>query len=88
MLKKRIQMFGAGLLVMAGLVFGSMEALTPVAEASQQPAYTCCYVHNDCPSGFTCADKSSDVSCPVSVPAYSKYCKPVKSSFHAIEGDQ
>lgn len=87
MLKKRIQMFGAGLLVMAGLVFASAEAIKPVG-AAQQPAYTCCVYTNNCPKGFTCVDKTSDIGCPVATPAYTKYCAPVGGTISTVGGDQ
>lgn len=74
---KKIQMFGAGLFVAAALVFAAAEVATPVAEAAQHPTYTCCRVHNDCPTKHTCEKLDTGVTCPAESLPYTRYCKPV-----------
>lgn len=74
---KRIQMFGAVLLVLAGLALASMEVVTPVVEARQQPSFTCCRVAENCAPGYSCETLESGVTCPAESVPYSRYCKVV-----------
>ncbi len=85
---KKIQVTGAVVLVLGGLVLGSMEVLTPVAEARQQPSYTCCRVTENCAPGYSCEPLESGVTCPADSVPYSRYCKVVSGgAVIPIEGD-
>jgi hypothetical protein len=75
MLKKRIQMFGAGVFVVAALAFAGIQAITPVAEARQGQPVGCCVYPTDCASGMSCTGSAS--GCPVQNPSYVGRCQEV-----------
>jgi hypothetical protein len=73
MLKKRIQMFGAGLFVMAAMLVGTVELMRPVEAAAQRTDCCSTKTPGTCAGGLTCVAGGTD-GCPVNSPSYDGHC--------------
>ena len=70
---KKIRLFSAGMLVVAGLVFASAEAFSP-AVASNQTGVGCCKGLGSCPGGQECKSVAN-LNCPPENPPYTGMCQ-------------
>ena len=59
---KKIQLFGAGLFVLAALTFAGVQAVTPVAQASARQNIGCCRMPQDCAGGMSCTGPIANCS--------------------------
>ncbi len=71
-MKKRIEMFGAGVFVVAAMLVGAVEFMRPVQAAQR---VDCCSTKTPgtCASGLSCVAGGTD-GCPVNSPSYDGHC--------------
>ena len=70
---KKIQIYGAGLFVVAAIVMGAVELTRPV-EAAQRTDCCSTGTPGTCASGMKCVAGGTD-GCPVQNPGYDGHCE-------------